>query len=166
MARAQAAGKAHFMTLFVEFFKQGAAGPESTSTPRPTYVPTSNPYPTSTPTIAKKTNAGAIAGGVSGAVVGLALLGVLVFFLLRRRPASSLPTAFDYDPTMAQQTPAGLGDSPYPSSPAAPGPSSIPGFPQPNPATHPNKVRTNTHNTTVTSMSGRPPQYSEILGAS
>ncbi|KAH6918420.1 hypothetical protein BKA70DRAFT_1247150 [Coprinopsis sp. MPI-PUGE-AT-0042] len=74
---------------------QAALGPESTAPPRPQSTRTnggssSRPSATGSSTATpsgeeNKTNVGAIAGGVVGGVVGLALIGLLVFFLMRRR---------------------------------------------------------------------------------
>jgi H+/Cl- antiporter ClcA len=47
--------------------------------------------PTSSPTPAKKSHAGAIAGGVVGGLAGLALIGALIFFLLRHYRKSKTP---------------------------------------------------------------------------
>jgi len=157
---------------------RAAGGPESTRPARPIYSPTlttssintttiptttSNPYPTSSPSIAKKTDVGAIAGAVSGGIVGLAALGVLVFFLLRRRPSSEspVPTTSNYDPMMAKQTLAGVGDSSHPPSPTAPGSSSVAvGLPQQYPAMYANQVPANfTDNLTTSFMVGLPQQY-------
>jgi hypothetical protein len=80
---------------------------------------------------------GAIAGTALGGVVGLVLLGTLLFLLLRRRNTPS-PSP----PPMASQNPASPSASPYPSNPASPGPyaptpvpGSLPMFPSnyPNP---------------------------------
>jgi len=102
----------------------------------------------------KKTNVGAIAGGVVGGVVGLALLGILLFLLLRRRNTPSPPSS-SYDPMMASQNAASFGASPYPSNPASPGPyapstaspgpyapTSVPGSPPMFPSNYPNPALT------------------------
>ncbi|KAL1902734.1 hypothetical protein Sste5346_001177 [Sporothrix stenoceras] len=67
---------------------------KSTSTTSPSSAPATStspstptsPLPSTSPTgsTSKKSNAGAIAGGVVGGVAGLALIGLGVFFLLRR----------------------------------------------------------------------------------
>jgi hypothetical protein len=67
--------------------------PESTAPPRASQTrtrgtsssATATGDPSNTPSEGGKTNVGAIAGGVVGGVVGLALIGLLVFFLLRRK---------------------------------------------------------------------------------
>jgi len=69
---------------------QTAGGPESTSPPKstpPSTAATTTSTPTQSNSTAKKTNVRAIAGGVGGGIAGLAILGVLVFVLLRHRPA-------------------------------------------------------------------------------
>ncbi|KAI8937546.1 hypothetical protein NX059_005263 [Plenodomus lindquistii] len=51
--------------------------------------------PNSTPEPSKKSNTGAIVGGVVGGVLGLALIGVLVFFLMRRKKRSQATDGMD-----------------------------------------------------------------------
>ncbi|KAF3935565.1 hypothetical protein ABW19_dt0203067 [Dactylella cylindrospora] len=59
------------------------------NTPDPTAPPT-DPNPNE-PTDSEKTNVGAIAGGVAGSVVGLCLIGALIWWFLRRRRREDPP---------------------------------------------------------------------------
>jgi hypothetical protein len=90
---------------------------------------------------------------VGGGIAGLAILVVLVFILLRRRPVSPLP--------MAQQTQGSTIYSSHPSSmaPVSPLilPVSTPGSPQLYPIIYTNQVPTNYTNSATTM--GRPLQY-------
>ncbi|KAH9483714.1 hypothetical protein JR316_0003190 [Psilocybe cubensis] len=108
---------------------QAAGGPESTSVPQSTSATsaTSGPTPTNiqppTENSGKKSNAGAIAGGVVGGLVGIALLAGLVYLLLRRKKRQSPPSSV-HEPVMASQgplssqNPMSLTGSSYPSTPA------------------------------------------------
>jgi hypothetical protein len=87
---------------------------------------------------------GAIAGGVVGGIVGLALLGILLFLFLRRRNTPSSPSSA-HDPMMASKNAASLGGSPYPS------PTFVGGMQQPYPVTYANQVPPNYTGTSLTS---------------
>ncbi|KAH9014364.1 hypothetical protein EDB83DRAFT_274759 [Lactarius deliciosus] len=68
-------------------------------------------------------NTGAIAGGIAGGVVGLAAIGSLIFYFLRKRQRSKTPSAmFDgWTPPMNQEHPPQSGDETYvPKKPVAP----------------------------------------------
>jgi len=97
---------------------KSATGPESTTLPSPTG---SIPSPTTASQPAKKSHAGAIAGGVIGGLVGLALIAGLAFWFLRRRRASAAPSA-TYDPVMTSQTPTAIATNPMNSFPSTPAP--------------------------------------------
>ena len=64
----------------------------------------------------------------------MALLGVLLFFLLRRRKNPSPPSSFN-DPMMGSQNPASFGAFPYQSNAASPAPYPSAGSPILNPST-------------------------------
>ncbi|CAK7216023.1 hypothetical protein SCUCBS95973_002664 [Sporothrix curviconia] len=78
-----------------ETFGFGSTG-TSTTTPVPTTtIPPGGGSSTPTPTPApakKSSNTGAIAGGVVGGVAGLALIGLAIFFILRRQRKNSAMT--------------------------------------------------------------------------
>jgi hypothetical protein len=67
----------------------------------------------------------------------LAVLGVLVFLLLRRPGAPPTPPTSAHDPMMASQSPASLGVSPHPSSQVSPVPPSTVPSNYPSPSTSP-----------------------------
>jgi len=97
------------------------------------------------PSATKTTNVGAIAGSVVGGVVGLALLGILLFLLLRRRNRNTPFPSSAYDPMMASQNAASLGGSLHPS------PTSVGGMQQPYPVAYTNQIPTNYTGTSATS---------------
>ena len=84
---------------------------------------TSTPAPAPTSTSSKSSNTGAIAGGVVGGVVGLAAVGLLAFFLIRRQNAkqnerSNRSSANNMSGIIAPD--AGRSPSFYGGSPASP----------------------------------------------
>ncbi|EAU88753.2 hypothetical protein CC1G_01126 [Coprinopsis cinerea okayama7 len=72
---------------------QSARGPESVGVGQPTSRPSDASGDDD-----GKTNVGAIAGGVIGGVVFLALLGLLIFWLIRRKRNSKIPPSSMYTP--------------------------------------------------------------------
>ncbi|KDR73491.1 hypothetical protein GALMADRAFT_251199 [Galerina marginata CBS 339.88] len=100
---------------------QAAGGVESTSVPSSTGGSLATPSSSSASPVGakKKSNAGAIAGGVIGGLIALALIAGLVVWLLRRRRNQS-PTSASYQPAMASQNPVSAAHtgSSYPATPA------------------------------------------------
>ncbi|KDR71524.1 hypothetical protein GALMADRAFT_229495 [Galerina marginata CBS 339.88] len=74
---------------------QAAGGTESTSLPSPT-SPTS---PTSATSSGKKSNSGAIAGGVVGGILGLLVIAGSIYWILRRKKQAAASRA-DIDPVV------------------------------------------------------------------
>ena len=88
-----------------------------------------------------------IAGGVVGGIMGLALLGILLFLLLRRRNRNTpSPLSSAYDPMMASQNAVSPGASTYNPFPASAG-----GIQEPYPVTYANQIPTNYIGTSATS---------------
>ncbi|KAK7020458.1 hypothetical protein R3P38DRAFT_1214265 [Favolaschia claudopus] len=94
--------------------------PESTANVQPT----STNLPggsTSTPTSKKKSNAGAIAGGVVGGIVFVCLAGIATFWFLRRRRRSAAPSNLAATP-MAYHSTGNTSITPFTSFTASPPP--------------------------------------------
>ncbi|KAJ7632800.1 hypothetical protein FB45DRAFT_913531 [Roridomyces roridus] len=68
-------------------------GPESTSNPQPTTTNLPSVSPSASASPGKKSHAGAIAGGVVGGVVFVALIGIATFSLIRRRHKGVAPSS-------------------------------------------------------------------------
>lgn len=102
-----------------------SGGTESTASSQPTATGTSATTATTTSAAGKssKSNVGAIAGGVVGGVVFLALLGVLITLILRRRKQSTNPTPYAaaaYNPVVAPEPAMSYANTSYnPSIPSA-----------------------------------------------
>lgn len=100
---------------------EAAVGPESTAPPRASSTQTggggtsrgTSPTEAASNSEGSSTNVGAIAGGVVGGVVGLALIGLLVFFLMRRRSKKGTAPSDMYSnaaPSMHGPAPSAYSD--------------------------------------------------------